>query len=306
MANTSTNTSTNTVTGRVITRFGSELIAQTDEGEMLRCTAKRKLEHIACGDYVTIEIAEHGNSRVVTIAPRHNALTRPDFRGKIRTIAANIDQVIIILSWLPEPFWGLVDRYLIAASLLNTEAILVINKSDLASEYATEKSLDALQEYQQIGYTIIKTEATDKEHHSDINDLQQALNNNTNILVGQSGVGKSSLAQLLLTDIDIRVGDISNSGEGQHTTTTTTLYTLPSGGFLIDSPGVRDYTLSPDISVQALKSGYREFADYSLGCKFNDCTHNHEPQCKVREAYEAGDIPPKRYKRYLYLLSELN
>ena len=297
---------TNTTTGRVITRFGAELIAQTDEGETLRCTAKRKFEQIACGDYVTIEIAEHGISRVVAIAPRHNALTRPDFRGKIRTIAANIDQVIIILSWLPEPFWGLVDRYLIAASLLNTEAILVINKSDLASQYATNKSLEALQEYQKIGYTLIETEAVDQEHNRGISNLQQALNNNTNILVGQSGVGKSSLAQLLLTDVDIRVGDISNSGEGQHTTTTTTLYTLPSGGFLIDSPGVRDYTLPPDISAQDLKSGYREFADYSQHCKFNNCTHNHEPQCKVRDAYEAGDIPPKRYKRYIYLLSELN
>jgi len=296
-----------TTTGRVITRFGADVMVKTTAGETLRCTAKRKFEHIACGDNVTIEFQPHGNARVTHLAPRHNVLTRPDFRGRLRNIAANIDQVVIILSWLPEPFWGLVDRYIIAATLLKTNIILVVNKSDLAAQYATEKAKVCLDEYRQIGYMVIETSAN---NHTDANNtemiaLQQALNHHTSIFVGQSGVGKSSLAQCLLSEVTIRVGAISNSGEGQHTTTTSSLYDIPSGGFLIDSPGVRDYKLPTDITEQALRNGYQEFADYSQQCRFNNCTHQHEPQCAVRAAYEADTIPPKRYQRYLYLLSAL-
>ncbi len=301
--------------GRVITRFGADVMVKTEAGETLRCTAKRKFEQIACGDNVTIEYQPHGNARVIRLAPRHNVLTRPDFRGRLRNIAANIDQVVIVLSWRPEPFWGLVDRYIIAATLLKTKIILVINKSDLAAQYATEKAKICLEEYRRIGYNVIETSANKNENENDNTNeatnsaelltLQQALNHHTSIFVGQSGVGKSSLAECLLSEITIRVGPISNSGEGQHTTTTSNLYDIPSGGFLIDSPGVRDYKLPTDISEHALRNGYQEFTDYSQQCRFNNCTHQHEPQCAVRAAYEADTIPPKRYQRYLYLLSAL-
>ena len=303
-----------TTTGKVITRFGADVMVKTKAGETLRCTAKRKFEQIACGDNVTIEYQPHGNARVIRLAPRHNVLTRPDFRGRLRNIAANIDQVVIVLSWRPEPFWGLVDRYIIAATLLKTNVILVINKSDLAAQYATEKAKICLEEYRHIGYNIIETSANkntesiegiESTNNAELLTLQQALNHHTSIFVGQSGVGKSSLAQCLLSEVTIRVGDISSSGEGQHTTTTSNLYDIPSGGFLIDSPGVRDYKLPTDISEQALRNGYREFTDYSQQCRFNNCTHQHEPQCAVRAAYKADTIPPKRYQRYLYLLSAL-
>lgn len=298
-----------TTTGKIITRFGADVMVKIETGETLRCTAKRKFEQITCGDHVTIEYQPHGNARVIRLAKRHNVLTRPDFRGRLRNIAANIDQVVIVLSWLPEPFWGLVDRYIIAATLLKTDIILVVNKSDLAAQYATEKAITCLAEYRRIGYTVIETSAntdsSDKDSHAELVTLQQALNNHTSILVGQSGVGKSSIAIRLLSETTIRIGAISNSGEGQHTTTTSSLYDIPSGGFLIDSPGVRDYKLPADISEQTLRNGYPEFADYAQQCRFNNCTHQHEPQCKVRSAYEDNTIPPKRYQRYLYLLGAL-
>lgn len=294
-----------TTTGQVITRFGADVMVKTDARKVLRCTVKRKFEQITCGDYVTLEFPEHGNARVIRLAPRYNVLTRPDFRGRLRNIAANIDQVVIVLSWLPEPFWGLVDRYIIASTQLKTNIILVVNKSDLAAQYATAKARRCLEEYRQIGYTVIETCADGDANNAELDALQQALNHRTSIFVGQSGVGKSSLAECLLSEVSIRTGEISSSGEGQHTTTSSNLYDLASGGFLIDSPGVRDYKLPVDISEQTLREGYREFSPYSQQCHFNNCTHQHEPKCAVRAAYEAKEIPPKRYQRYLYLLSAL-
>ncbi|MEE9352033.1 MAG: ribosome small subunit-dependent GTPase A [Thiotrichaceae bacterium] len=298
-------------TGRVVTRYGAELLVKIDNNEVIRCTAKRKFDHVACGDNVTIELADHGNARLIDIAPRKNALTRPDYSHKLKTIAANIDQLVIIMSWRPDPFWELLDRYLVTAHLLDATAVIVMNKDDLAAEYATEKAIQSLEEYQQIGYRVIKTVA-DSEGDSEVlaknsglKALHESLDDKTSVLVGQSGVGKSSLATLLLPDIDIVVGEVSNSGEGKHTTTTTTLYELPSGGGLIDSPGVRDFVL-PDINELQLREGYKEFADYSPYCKFNNCSHAHEPGCKVRQALADGELPASRYRRYLKLLSDIN
>ncbi len=298
-------------TGRVVTRYGAELLVKIENNEVIRCTAKRKFDHVACGDNVTIALAEHGNARLMDIAPRKNALTRPDYSHKLKTIAANIDQLVIIMSWRPDPFWELLDRYLVTAHLLDATAVIVMNKDDLGAEYATEKASQSLAEYQQIGYTVIKTvadsdgdtEALAKE--SGLKALQEELDDKTSVLVGQSGVGKSSLATLLLPDIDIVVGEVSDSGEGKHTTTTTTLYDLPSGGGLIDSPGVRDFVL-PDINELQLREGYKEFADFSPYCKFNNCSHAHEPGCKVRQALDEGELPASRYRRYLKLLSDIN
>lgn len=292
--------------GRVITRYGAELLVEVESQDVIRCTAKRKFDHVACGDYVTIELAKQGNARLIDIAPRKNALTRPDYSHKLKTIAANIDQLVIIMSWRPEPFWDLLDRYLVTAYLLDASAVIVMNKDDLANEYASKKDLVNISEYQQIGYPIINTVA-DADHQNEskgITDLQTHLDHKVNVLVGQSGVGKSSLATLLLPDKEIMVGRISNSGEGRHTTTTTTLYELPLGGSLIDSPGVRDFTL-PEMTEQQLREGYNEFSAYSSYCKFNNCSHDHEPGCKVREAVEMTELPVHRYQRYLRLLKDV-
>jgi len=291
--------------GRVITRFGAELLVEISPEERLRCTARRKFDQVACGDYVTIELAEHGNARLIEIAPRKNALTRPDYSHRLKTIAANIDQLLIMVSWRPEPFWELLDRYLVTAWLLDTSAVIIMNKDDLASQYASEEAVQTLQEYTQINYPVIKTIASNTADDAPgLTHLQQLIDGKTNVLVGQSGVGKSSLANLLLPDKDILVGEVSQSGEGRHTTTTTTLYSLPTGGSLIDSPGVRDFVL-PDVSAQQLREGYQEFAKFGSYCKFNNCTHAHEPGCKVRMAVEAGELPARRYQRYLKLLSDI-
>ena len=205
-------------------------------------------------------------------------------------------------SWLPRPIWELVDRYLIAAQQLNAEAIIVINKSDLAEEQATEADWKVLQNYRDIGYTVISINANNGEG---VEELRELMKGKTNIFVGRSGVGKSSIAQHFLPDIEILVKEISQSGEGQHTTTTATLYDLDIGAYLIDSPGVRDYVLD-ELTEKKLSDGYIEFAPFVQECRFNNCTHNHEPKCAVRAAVERGEISTERYNRYINALLNMD
>ena len=288
-------------TGRVITRYGAELLVQCDNKTTLRCTTKRKLDKAACGDWVDWHSNPTGTARIDKIHPRKNAITRLTYRGRANTIAANVDQLIIVSSWLPEPFWDLVDRYLVAAEELSAEAIIVINKQDLAEQYATEADWTALAEYEAIGYPVLHMN-TKQDIGTDA--LQQRMRGKTNILLGRSGVGKSSIANRIMPDASILTADISDSGEGRHTTTTATLYDLGDDAYLMDSPGVRDY--APDnLDAIKLANGYREFKPYLNSCHFSNCTHNHEPKCSVRSASETNDISPHRYQRYLDALNNL-
>lgn len=285
-------------TGRVISRFGAELIIATTEGDHLRCTTRRKLEHVACGDYVQWQEEAQGNASVTAMLPRENALSRPDFRGKLRAVAANVDLLIVVSSWRPEPNWEMLDRYLVAARQLPAEALIVMNKADLRGEYATPDDEECLAEYSRIGYQVVHANAKTGQG---IEDIRAALGDKTAIFAGQSGVGKSSLIACLLPEESIRVGTIGDTGEGRHTTTVARLYPLGEGA-LIDSPGVRDFALPP-LDAAELQSGYPEFADYDGMCKFNNCTHQHEPGCAIKIAVNAHDLPAQRYQRYLNQLS---
>jgi len=292
-------------TGRVITRFGAELLVENPEKDSnkspVRCTAKRKFDSIVCGDVITWHSNQHGNASVDDLLPRTNALTRPGYRGRPRTIAANIDLLVVVNSWLPETSWNLVDRYLIAAEQLNAEAIVVMNKSDLAKTQATEEDWEAMQAYQSIGYPVLEMNARTGDG---IVDLSKLMQNKTSIFSGRSGVGKSSIANQILPESDILTGIISESGEGKHTTTTATLYQLENNGYLIDSPGVRDYALG-DISSSELAEGYIEFVQYQDNCRFHNCTHDHEPKCAIRNAVEDNKINKNRYLRYIDALRNL-
>lgn len=287
-------------TGRVITRFGAELLVQCADRTQIRCTTKRKLDNVACGDWVEWQSNPTGTARINKILPRKNDITRSTYRGKPRTIAANVDQLLIVSAWLPVPIWELVDRYLIAAERLSAEAVIIMNKSDL-SELATEVDWQALADYEAIGYSIMHINALDDASGDQLNEVMRGK---TNILLGRSGVGKSSIANKIMPDAEILTSDISGSGEGRHTTTTANLYELTDGAYLIDSPGVRDYALD-NLSEIQLANGYREFKPYMNQCKFSNCTHNHEPQCAVRAAAEAEEISPRRYGRYLDALNSM-
>ncbi|MFN3785422.1 MAG: ribosome small subunit-dependent GTPase A [Thiothrix sp.] len=287
--------------GQVIARFGAECLTETSQGTLLRCTTRRKLEHLACGDYVQWEHQAQGNAAITAILPRRNVLERPDLRGKPRPVAANIDVLLVVASWQPPPVWETLDRYLIAAQRLPAEVLLVMNKADLRRQYSTPAAEACLAEYEQIGYRVLHIAA---EQAQGIDALLPAIGERTAIVVGQSGVGKSSLAAQLLPQSDIRIGTLAETGEGRHTTTAATLYHLPQGGHLIDSPGVRDFGLI-GLDFATLEAGFPEFRPFLGACRFNNCTHNHEPGCAVKAAYQAGKLPPQRFARYLTLLANL-
>lgn len=284
-------------TGQVITRFGAEVLVNSASHGQVRCTARRKFDHIACGDQVEWQPQAQGNAAITAILPRRNVLERPDFRGRLRPIAANIDLLVIVASWQPAPAWELLDRYLIAAKRLDASVLLVMNKADLHSSHATAHDQACLQELVQAGYRVLHLSA---RQGTGLAELHVALQQHTAIVVGQSGVGKSSIAAQLLPQADIRIGAIATTGEGRHTTTSATLYHLPAGGALIDSPGVRDFGLS-GLDSNALEAGFPEFAPYLGQCHFHNCTHHHEPGCAIKNAVSAGMLPAARYARYLRL-----
>ncbi|MDX5333480.1 MAG: small ribosomal subunit biogenesis GTPase RsgA [Gammaproteobacteria bacterium] len=287
--------------GRVITRYGADMIVEDEDGQTHRCTTRRKLQDAVCGDYVQWQAEQTGNAVVVAIEKRQNVLTRPDLRGRPKPIAANIDQLAIVSAHLPAPNWEMVDRYLVAAELLPADALIVLNKCDLADTHPVDETI--LAEYRELGYQVLEVSST-REHGLD--GLLAALKGKTSILVGLSGVGKSSLIKNLLPAQDIRIGEISDySSKGKHTTTSATLYHLPDGGDLIDSPGVRDFTLGT-VTPTELARGFREIADRAGECRFHNCTHVVEPGCAVKAAVEDGGISRRRYTNYRNILAAVN
>ena len=216
-----------------------------------------------------------------------------------RPLAANIDQIMIVAAPepVPEPF--LIDKYTVAAELAETKPVLVINKADLLDAAARSELKSTLADYVNAGYPVIYTSARE---NTGLEQLADRLAGKASILVGQSGVGKSSLIKRLLPELDIAIGRLSAaSGQGRHTTTTTTLYHLPHGGDLIDSPGVRDFRLG-QVDADALAAGFREFRPHLGHCRFNNCRHVSEPDCAIIAAATQGEISARRLDSYRRLL----
>lgn len=283
--------------GRVITRFGAELVIEDASGAQHRCTSRRRLQDVVCGDHVKWSPSEAGNHVVTALLPRRNLLERLDPRGQVRPVAANIDQVVLVTALRPAPRWSLVDRYLVAVEALRARGVVVLNKADL--EPPAEADIpERVALYGGLGYPVLRTSVVTG---LGLDGLRAQLRDVTSILVGQSGVGKSSLIQALLPHEDLRIGEISDTtGEGRHTTTASTLYHLPGGGDLIDSPGVRDFT-PPPLPPADLAQGFVEFRPYLGKCRFHNCVHDREPGCAIKAAVEAGEISERRYRSYLAL-----
>ncbi|WP_238375838.1 ribosome small subunit-dependent GTPase A [Ectothiorhodospira magna] len=284
--------------GRVITRFGSQVLVEDGDGHVHRCTPRRRLEHVVCNDAVSWHPESSGDGVVTEVHPRSNLLERVDPRGQRKNIAANVDQVVVVTAAAPAPSWPLVDRYLVAIEGMPARALILYNKAD-RPDPDPESTLAALTGYQALGYPVLKTSVADGRGMEALGDF---LAQGTSVLVGQSGVGKSSLIQALLPDLDIRIGALSElSGEGRHTTTNATVYRLPCGGALIDSPGVRDFSPGPT-PQRELAQGFVEFRTLAPACRFHNCTHTVEPGCAVKAALEQGQIDPRRYASYCTLL----
>jgi len=286
--------------GLVVSYFGNSVAVETADGQVFPCHLRRNQELPVVGDRVVWMQSEEGAGIVLRIEPRRSVIARGDQRGKatIKPIAANVDHIIIVMA--PPPIFSehLVDRYLMAAELLNIKPIIVLNKIDLLNETSHSAAVQRLAAYQDVPYSVALISARSGEGLAKLSDL---LASRSAVLVGPSGVGKSSIIAALTGSDTIRTSNVSPRGAGKHTTTATRFYHLPQGGSLIDSPGVREFHLWP-VTRQEILQGFKEFQPFLGGCKFRDCQHLSEPGCKVQAAVADGKISPLRYAHYQELM----
>jgi len=287
----------------VLVSYGSRGVIEFADGTRSDCLYRRSVGRPFCGDRVVVERAD-GQSTVVTeILTRSNEFARADARQHKQVIAANLDQVLIVVAAAPEPSTDLVERYLVAVHSLGIRPIIVRNKCELMGEVdlAANSPLHHLDDYRELGYEVL---ATSCKGAPGIDAMRPVLTGKTSILVGQSGVGKSSLVNELLPDLDLQTGELSRvTGKGIHTTTTTIMYHLPFEGRLIDSPGVWEYGLWK-MDQAELTGGFTEFHPFLGHCRFNDCRHAGEPDCAVAKAVDTGSIRKWRYESYRRLLEQ--
>ncbi|MDJ0806147.1 MAG: small ribosomal subunit biogenesis GTPase RsgA [Gammaproteobacteria bacterium] len=284
--------------GRVIIRHGATLGVESVDGHIYQCLTRQNIGHPVCGDRVVWQQIDHTTGVVSALLPRRSVLSRPDYSGHDKPLAANISQLVVVLAPRPEPSGYLLDQYLVTAATIKVRPLIAINKIDLLVEPDKTRFLERFNHYRQIGYALIEVSA--KQDHG-MDELVEKLKHETNILVGQSGVGKSSLIKALIPDLKIVTGKLSEAtGLGRHTTSAATCYHLPLGGYLIDSPGVRSFRLSR-LSVTLLEQGFPELGDYLGHCRFHNCSHEHEPGCAVRQAEADGKIHPQRLENFLQL-----
>jgi len=284
-------------TALVVATYSRRMLLQLSDGRRVDARIKGKRIKPVCGDRVEAEpLPDEPDWMITAICSRRNQLTRPNLRGKVEVLAANIDRLLVMAAPAPEPDWSIVDRYLCAAELIDASAAVVFNKNDLQGDESVDQVLD---DYARIGYRTVRCSAKTGHNIEAVNAL---LRDGVSIIVGQSGVGKSSLINRLLQDERLRVASISDkSREGRHTTVNSALLQLPDGGAVIDSPGVRDY--APALQPDEVVVGYREIAAAGQGCRFANCRHLREPGCAVKLAVEEGAISRRRYDSYRHLLA---
>ncbi|MFG6666805.1 small ribosomal subunit biogenesis GTPase RsgA [Halomonas sp. HNIBRBA4712] len=291
--------------GRVMAHFGRTLEVRDSVGTPVRCHLRANLEGLVTGDQVIWRAGQDGAGVVVARQERDSVLKRPDARGLLKPVAANIDQILIVFAVEPAPHPNLIDRYLVAAEATGIAPVLVLNKTDLLPEDGGELG-ELLARYEALGYPVVRTTTANAPG---LAPLREQLAKRTSVFVGQSGVGKSSLIDLLLPDETLRIGALSeDSRKGTHTTTTARLYPMNAAevadGELIDSPGIREFGLV-HLTEQEVTEGFIEFRPYLGRCRFRDCRHRSEPGCALRDAVEAGKIHPERFASYRRILESL-
>ncbi len=288
--------------GLLISTFGAQGDIENEEGHIIRCHMRKNADPVVTGDRVFWLPEKDGTATVVGHAKRSSLLFRPEHANKIKLIAANIDIIIIVTSPPPILSEDMIDRYLVAAETVNIRPIILLNKMDLLDSSNRTAVEAQLKSYETMGYDVIYSSTFTSDG---LNRLTEFLHHKTCVLVGQSGVGKSSIIAELTHEQNIKIGDVSVANSlGKHTTTTTRLYHLPTGGNLIDSPGVREFALW-HVDPKELMAGFIDFKPYISQCKFRDCQHVKEPQCAVQAAVANQQIDSRRFASYQKMLSEL-
>lgn len=283
--------------GRVIVNFSRHALVEDDAGGRLDCQVRGRNLQAVCGDRVRFRAQGSGFGVIEEVFPRRSVLARHDKTKALPPLAANVDRMFVVSAPVPTFQAFLVDKYLVAAHALGIEPVLVLNKRDLVPD-DDDPLHELVAEYAGLG---IKTISVSAQQGSGAEGFRALLDGRTSIVVGESGTGKSSLVRLAVPDLELKVGELNRAtGEGRHTTTRTMLFKVPSGGELIDSPGVRDFYLWP-MPVRELASHFVEFGPFAARCKFGDCTHRNEPACAVRAAVDEDQVLLRRYESYLGL-----
>ncbi|KJY94388.1 small ribosomal subunit biogenesis GTPase RsgA [Pseudoalteromonas piscicida] len=290
----------------VISRFGQHADIETTDQEVLRCNIRRTVTSLVCGDEVIFRRAKVSDGDLAgvieAVHERRTQLTRPDFYDGVKVVAANIDQILMVSAVVPEFTPQIIDRYLVACEDMGIEPILLLNKIDLLDQESLEYIDEVLDIYRELGYRVLLVSTKSGEG---IDELKHMLEDKNNIFVGQSGVGKSTLVNTVLPNADILTKEVSeNSGLGQHTTTVSRLHHLPSGGNLIDSPGIREFGLW-HLDVERVTWCFKEFREFIGGCRFRDCKHLNDPGCLLREAVDEGKISELRFESYHRILESM-
>ena len=282
--------------GRIITRSKNKaLVESLDCSEQLLCAIRPDIESLVVGDLVLWQ----DEAVIEAVLPRKTILSRPDRYGQVKLIAANITQMVIVIAPKPEPSDLLIDSYLVASELMGLKVSIVFNKLDIDEKLLCK---DYQAQYQHLCYQFISSQ----KDTPNLLGLKNLLENEISIFVGQSGVGKSSLIQLLLPDLatQIATSPLSVNHEfGQHTTSNAYYFHLPYSGAIIDSPGVRSFGLGKT-SKEDILWGFKEFRPFIGQCKFRDCNHTTAPQCAILSALKSEKISEKRYENYVKMINQ--
>ena len=300
------------MTGVVTKSTGSWYIVRDESSKQYQCRIRGKFRikgikstnPITVGDHVDFELEKEGNTGIINnIHDRKNYIIRKSVNLSKQThiLAANIDQAFLLVTLEhPTTFPSFIDRFLATAEAYSIDTVLLFNKIDLYDDELIAKKKDLIEVYNNIGYTCIEISVTEKIN---ITAVEKLMKNKVNIFSGHSGVGKSSLINVIASDLNLKIAKISSQHkQGQHTTTFAEMFALPFGGYIIDTPGIKGFGVV-DFEQNEIGDFFREFFALKHNCKFNNCLHVNEPKCAVKSALEKGEIAPSRYKSYLQLLA---
>ncbi|MCX4276753.1 MULTISPECIES: ribosome small subunit-dependent GTPase A [Muribaculum] len=301
--------------GLVIKNTGSWYVVHTDNGEDVNCKIKgnfrlkgiRTTNPVAVGDRVTISVNPDGNAFITAIQPRKNYIIRraSNLSKESHIIAANLDCAFLVVTLAhPVTSTTFIDRFLATAEAYRVPAVLLINKVDLLTDDDDKEYCEAVASlYRTIGYDVLEISALTGEG---MTELRERLKDKISLFSGNSGVGKSTIINALLPDLELRTGSISDMHDtGMHTTTFSEMFPLPEGGWIIDTPGIKGFG-TIDFDKHEIAHFFPEIFKISAECKYGDCTHTHEPGCAVLKALDDHYISQSRYASYLSILDDTN
>jgi ribosome biogenesis GTPase len=283
--------------GTVVAAFGRHYEVQLADGRRVNGIPRGKKSLIACGDQVSLGPLHDSEAQILSHAPRNSLLYRSD-QWTQKIIAANATQVILVVATEPGFSDELISRALVACVHQQLRALIVLNKADLSAGLPAARA--QLHPFTALNLPLIELSA-----RGDVSPLAPWLADQVSVLVGQSGMGKSTLVNALLPGAGAATREISTAlDSGKHTTTHARLYALPAGGQLIDSPGLQEFGLA-HLQRGAIELGFVEFAPYLGQCKYRDCRHENEPDCAIKAAVQAGQISPRRLTHFVTIASEV-